>query len=73
MKFDIRFIRGVDAAPRSRRRLLRSLVEIVKDLGAEPVAEGVETAGEAEACVDIGFTRAQGYFFGRPRPLDDAP
>ncbi len=71
LKFDIRFIRGVDAAPSSKRRLLRSLVEIVKDLGAEPVAEGVETAGEAEACVDIGFTRAQGYFFGPPRSFDD--
>jgi EAL domain-containing protein (putative c-di-GMP-specific phosphodiesterase class I) len=71
LKFDIRFIRGIDLAPSSRRRLLRSLVEIVKDLGAEPVAEGVETAGEAEACVDIGFTRAQGFFFGAPRPFDD--
>lgn len=71
LKFDIRFIRGLDEAPPSKRRLLRSLVELVKDLGAEPVAEGVETAGEAEACVDIGFTRAQGYFFGTPRSFDD--
>ena len=71
LKFDIRFIRGVNAAPPSKRRLLHSLVEIVKDLGAEPVAEGVETAEEAETCVDLGFTRAQGYFFGAPRPVDD--
>lgn len=71
LKFDIRFVRGVDQASPSKRRLLKSLVAIVSDLGAEPVAEGVETAAEAEACADIGFTRAQGYYFGRPRALDE--
>jgi EAL domain-containing protein (putative c-di-GMP-specific phosphodiesterase class I) len=70
LKFDIRFIRAVHAAPASRRRLLRSLVGMVKDLGAESLAEGVETAEEAEACIEMGFTRAQGYFFGRPAALD---
>jgi EAL domain-containing protein (putative c-di-GMP-specific phosphodiesterase class I) len=71
LKFDIRFIRGVHEAPPSKRRLLRSLVEIVQELGAEPVAEGVESAEEAAACVDIGFTRAQGYFYGRPRAAEE--
>ena len=71
LKFDIRFIRGVSEAPASRTRLLRSLVQIVRDLGAEPVAEGVESQAEAEACADLGFTRAQGYYFGRPRSLDE--
>ena len=72
LKFDIRFVRGVNDAPPSKRRLLKSLVTIVRDLGAEPVAEGVETAEEAATCVDLGFTRAQGYYYGRPRPLDEA-
>jgi EAL domain-containing protein (putative c-di-GMP-specific phosphodiesterase class I) len=70
LKFDIRFIRNVDQAPASRRRLLKSLVGIVRDLGAEPLAEGVETALEAEACEEMGFTRAQGYLFGRPTPME---
>ena len=70
LKFDIRFVRGVNDAPPSKRRLLKSLVQITRDLGAEAVAEGVETAEEAEACTDIGFTRAQGYFFGMPEALD---
>jgi EAL domain-containing protein (putative c-di-GMP-specific phosphodiesterase class I) len=73
LKFDIRFVRGVNDAPASKRRLLRSLVEITRDLGAEAVAEGVETREEADACADIGFTRAQGFFFGMPRALDDPP
>lgn len=70
LKFDIRFIRGVHAAPASKRRLLKSLVGMVRDLGAESLAEGVETAEEAEACTEMGFTRAQGFYFGRPRPFD---
>jgi EAL domain-containing protein (putative c-di-GMP-specific phosphodiesterase class I) len=73
LKFDVRFVRGVDAAPPSKRRLLKSLVAIVRDLGAEPLAEGVETAEEAEACVDIGFTRAQGFYYGPPRAAPEAP
>lgn len=69
LKFDIRFVRGVNDAPTSKRRLLKSLVQITRDLGAEAVAEGVETAEEAEACTDIGFTRAQGFYYGIPQVL----
>ena len=71
LKFDVRFIRGINDAPVSRRRLLRSLVDITRDLGSEPLAEGVETAEEAAACAELGFTRAQGFFFGAPAMIDD--
>jgi EAL domain-containing protein (putative c-di-GMP-specific phosphodiesterase class I) len=35
-------------------------------LGATVVAEGVETAEEADALRQIGVTWAQGYLFARP-------
>jgi EAL domain-containing protein (putative c-di-GMP-specific phosphodiesterase class I) len=70
LKFDTRFVRNVERAPESKRRLLKSLVDIARDLGVQPLAEGVETAEEAEVCVDLGFTHAQGYHFGRPIPID---
>ena len=70
LKFDTRFVRDIDQAPDSKRRLLKSLVDIARDLGVEPLAEGIETLGEADACTDLGFTRAQGYLFGRPAPID---
>ena len=70
LKFDVRFVRDLDRAPESKRRLLKSLVDMARDLGVEPLAEGVETAGEAGACIGMGFTRAQGYHFGRPVPID---
>jgi EAL domain-containing protein (putative c-di-GMP-specific phosphodiesterase class I) len=71
LKFDMSFIRGIDGAPVSRRSLLISLVSVARDLLVQTVAEGVETAAEADACMRIGFTHAQGYFFGRPRPIEE--
>ncbi len=70
LKFDARFVRDIDQATESKRRLLKSLVDIARDLGVQPLAEGIETRGEAEACIELGFTRAQGYHFGRPAPID---
>ena len=66
LKFDRRFVHGLDRAARSRRRILQGLVEAAKDLGVQTIAEGIETAEEAEVCTDVGFSHAQGFFFGRP-------
>jgi EAL domain-containing protein (putative c-di-GMP-specific phosphodiesterase class I) len=71
LKFDMSFVRGIDTAPPSRQRLLTSLVSVARDLLVYTVAEGVETAAEADVCMRIGFTHAQGFFFGRPRPIDE--
>ena len=68
LKFDISFIRNIDSAPAAKRHLLGSLVSAARDLGVRTVAEGIETADAAEVCTAIGFTHAQGYFFGRPVP-----
>jgi EAL domain-containing protein (putative c-di-GMP-specific phosphodiesterase class I) len=70
LKFDRRFVMGIDEAPPSRRRLVASLVAAARELLSETVAEGVETAAEAEVCARMGFTLAQGYHFGRPGPVD---
>lgn len=70
LKFDIKLIRDIDTAPASRQALVESLVRMTTDLGAAPLAEGIETAGEAAACRQMGFTLAQGFHFGRPTPLE---
>jgi len=70
LKFDRRFVTGIDQAPDSRRRLLASLVAATRELLVRTIAEGVETAEEAAACISAGFTHAQGYYFGRPGPVE---
>jgi EAL domain-containing protein (putative c-di-GMP-specific phosphodiesterase class I) len=72
LKFDRRFVTGIDHAPVSRQRLVASLVAAARELLVRTVAEGVETAEEAAACMRAGFTHAQGYHFGRPGPVDKA-
>ena len=70
LKFDMRFVAGIDHAPTSKRRLLTSLIGMARDLLMKTVAEGIETPGEAEVCSKLGFTHAQGFHFGRPIPVD---
>jgi EAL domain-containing protein (putative c-di-GMP-specific phosphodiesterase class I) len=69
LKFDRRFITGIESAPVSRRRLVASLVAAARELQVRTIAEGIETAEEAAECRRAGFTHAQGYFFGRPGDL----
>lgn len=66
LKFDRRFITGIDHAPHSRQRLVASLVAAARELLVRTIAEGVETAEEAAACSSAGFTHGQGHYFGRP-------
>jgi EAL domain-containing protein (putative c-di-GMP-specific phosphodiesterase class I) len=69
LKFDQRFISDLDQAPLAKRRLLQSLLTLARELLVKTVAEGIETAAEARVCAEIGFTHAQGFHMGRPRPM----
>jgi EAL domain-containing protein (putative c-di-GMP-specific phosphodiesterase class I) len=68
IKFDRSMICNLHLANPSHRHVVEGLVSLVRDLGIVPLAEGVESPEEAEACVDAGFLLAQGYYFGRPLP-----
>jgi EAL domain-containing protein (putative c-di-GMP-specific phosphodiesterase class I) len=66
LKFDMSLIRDIHLAPLKRQEMLASLVRMTKDLGAVPLAEGIECAAEAVICRQLGFELFQGYYFGRP-------
>lgn len=68
VKFDISLIRGIDQADQQRRRMLQTLVKMVRDLEIRALAEGIETEAEANTCRDLGFDLGQGFFYGRPSP-----
>jgi EAL domain-containing protein (putative c-di-GMP-specific phosphodiesterase class I) len=72
LKFDMSMIRGLDLATAGQQRLVRSLVEMARSLGIRVLAEGIETAGEHEACQQLGFELAQGFFYGKPARLPEA-
>jgi EAL domain-containing protein (putative c-di-GMP-specific phosphodiesterase class I) len=65
LKLDMDLVRGVDR-DRIRRGLIRSIVAVCRDLGITLVAEGVETADERDALLDLGVSIQQGYLFAKP-------
>jgi EAL domain-containing protein (putative c-di-GMP-specific phosphodiesterase class I) len=48
--------------------IVRSTVDLGRNLGLEVVAEGVETEEVWDALRELGCTLAQGYLIGRPMP-----
>ncbi|GAB4350382.1 MAG: bifunctional diguanylate cyclase/phosphodiesterase [Immundisolibacter sp.] len=65
VKIDQHFVRGLDDDP-VKREFVRSLGQIARGVGAQVVAEGVETAGELGVLAELGIELAQGYHLARP-------
>ena len=68
IKFDMRFMRQFNQKPESRV-ILTELMRMAVSLNSETVAEGVETAEQAEFLGEIGCTKLQGYYFCKPIPM----
>jgi EAL domain-containing protein (putative c-di-GMP-specific phosphodiesterase class I) len=66
LKFDMSLVQNLETASVERQRMLGSLVQMVRDLGIAPLAEGVELAGDHEICRQLGFQFGQGFYYGYP-------
>ena len=53
------------------RRVVQGAVEMVRAIGAKVIAEGVETAEQADFLREVGCDLAQGYYFARPLSTAD--
>jgi diguanylate cyclase (GGDEF)-like protein len=51
--------------------IVRSTIELARNLGLEVVAEGVETAEAWDALASLGCDYVQGYFLSKPLPADE--
>lgn len=65
VKLDLSIIQEAERNPRVRLILPR-LIDIVRDLGAQPVIEGIETQTQLDMAIEAGSTLLQGYFLGKP-------
>jgi diguanylate cyclase (GGDEF)-like protein len=65
IKIDKSFTGAMAASPESLT-LIRTLVQLGKDLGLKTLAEGVETANEVDLLRADHVNEAQGYLFARP-------
>ncbi|HSD02708.1 MAG TPA: bifunctional diguanylate cyclase/phosphodiesterase, partial [Gaiellales bacterium] len=69
LKIDRSFIAAV---PDDRRvsLLVATIVQLARNLGLEPLAEGVETEAQRRFLVKQGCVLGQGYYFSRAVPAD---
>jgi EAL domain-containing protein (putative c-di-GMP-specific phosphodiesterase class I) len=65
VKLDMSLVRDLQLHP-TKRRVVGALATLVRELGAQVIAEGVETAAEREAIVGAGIDLIQGHLHGRP-------
>ena len=67
IKLDIVLTRDIDTDP-IRRALGSALVAFAKELGAEIIAEGIETKPEYDTLLELGIELGQGYHIAKPAP-----
>ena len=67
LKVDKSFVDGIGG--RSEEAVIATaMIQITDGLHLQAVAEGVETAAQAETLYELGYRFAQGYHFSRPLP-----
>jgi cyclic di-GMP phosphodiesterase Gmr len=69
VKIDRSFISKIDQNPRSLA-IVNALVSMAKQLDFLIIAEGIETQAQAITLAASGVSRAQGYYYGHPKPVD---
>jgi len=65
IKLDLELVRGIDQDKR-RRAIVKGVVGMCADLDTLVIAEGIETAAEADCLRDLGVRYHQGYWYARP-------
>ncbi len=72
IKIDRSFVTGAARQVPEAIAIIRAVVALAESLGMATTAEGVETDEEHKMVLNLGCTRVQGYFFGRPLPVEEA-
>ena len=63
IKADMTLVRGIDSDP-SRQQVLSALKTIADGIGAQVIAEGIETNDELRVLRELGVRYGQGFYFG---------
>lgn len=70
LKLDMQFLRTFDHNE-NMGRLIEQIVAVTNKLGKLALQEGVETKEHYEFLKSIGCGKCQGYYFGRPQPMEE--
>ena len=72
VKIDRAFVLRLEDSGDSPRKLLRTMITMLNDLGLSITAEGVETSAQLAWLLDNSVEKAQGYLFHQPLPINEA-
>jgi diguanylate cyclase (GGDEF)-like protein/PAS domain S-box-containing protein len=72
IKIDRSFVQSASKGVPEAIAIIRAVVALAQSLGMATTAEGVETEQEHHMVQDLGCTKVQGYYFGRPLPVEEA-
>ncbi|HEY0783293.1 MAG TPA: EAL domain-containing protein, partial [Thermoanaerobaculia bacterium] len=70
MKVSRYFIKGCAFDP-LRRSTLEHFAHLAKNLGAQLIAEGVESISELDVVISLGIHLIQGFLFSQPASLGE--
>ena len=69
IKFDQSFTKKLTEGERGRI-ILKDMMKMAESLRVDTICEGVETEEQALFLKEIGCSKQQGYYYGKPRPLE---
>ena len=72
LKIDIALVRDVHISL-VNREMVKAIITMGRGIGAEVIAEGIQTDGEAEVLQEMGVDWGQGYLLARPEVGPEPP
>lgn len=68
IKLDTHFL---SSSTDKARSIIGNTVDMIKEIGSQSLAEGVETQKHVDFLASVGCEKLQGYFFSKPMPWND--
>ena len=72
VKLDMSLVRDIHRNP-IKKKIVRSMVQLCRDMGKRIIAEGIECVDERDAVLELGCDLLQGYLFAKPGKPFPAP
>ena len=72
VKIDRTFVQNIENSSENRQ-IIKATVDVARSLGAEVVAEGIETAVQLQLVRELGCDRAQGFYLCEPMQATTIP